>query len=157
MPNDVPTGHHNGKGVDAIIPKNRVDDNWNGFASSAHIASGFYIVYCVFVCFFFAAMRHLLLIYMTSATKTMIAAPTMTVRARPWRRLDVEQFRSELSAWRLCRPNEWPDDVDDLAALYTDELCSTEFYLKVSSCNDSGHQTSGLTRNVAMQSVSLVS
>ena len=46
----------------------------------------------------------------------------MTVCSRPWRRLDVELFRSELIASRLCRPEEWPTGVDDMAALYTDEI-----------------------------------
>ena len=50
------------------------------------------------------------------------APSAMTVCSRPWRRLDVELFRSELIASRLCRPEEWPTGVDDMAALYTDEL-----------------------------------
>ena len=50
------------------------------------------------------------------------APSAVTVCSRPWRRLDVELFRSELIASRLCRPEEWPTGVDDMAALYTDEI-----------------------------------
>ena len=31
-------------------------------------------------------------------------------------------FRSALSSSRLCQPDDWPVDTDDLAALYADEL-----------------------------------
>ena len=63
---------------------------------------------------------HFLLRWEISTTRE--ASATMPVCARPWRRLDIDQFRSELSMSRLCRLDEWPDDVDELAALYTDEL-----------------------------------
>jgi hypothetical protein len=46
----------------------------------------------------------------------------VTVRARPWRCLDLDHFRSALSTTRLCHPDDWPADIDELAALYDDEL-----------------------------------
>jgi len=50
--------------------------------------------------------------------------PLTPVCSRPWRRLDIELLRSALSASRFCRPEDWPSDTDDLAALYADELNS---------------------------------
>lgn len=41
---------------------------------------------------------------------------------RPWHRLDMEAFRTAVSASRLCRPDSWPEDVDGLCALYSSEL-----------------------------------
>ena len=63
---------------------------------------------------------HYLLRWEVNTTRD--AMPTTSVCSRPWRRLDIDLFRSELSASRLCQPSEWPSDIDDLAALYTDEL-----------------------------------
>ena len=48
----------------------------------------------------------------------------VTVSARPWRQLDNEEFRSALSTSRLCRPDDWPTDIDEMAALYDSELTS---------------------------------
>lgn len=48
--------------------------------------------------------------------------PPDVVVTRPWRRLDIEQLRSLLSASRLCRPDCWPADLDEMAALYDAEL-----------------------------------
>jgi len=47
---------------------------------------------------------HFLLRWEVSTTRE--ASPTMSVCARPWRRLDIDHFRSELSMSRLCRPGE---------------------------------------------------
>jgi hypothetical protein len=41
---------------------------------------------------------------------------------RPWRQLDIDEFRSALMDSVLCRPNIWPDDVDQLANLYDSTL-----------------------------------
>jgi len=50
-------------------------------------------------------------------------APTTTVTyCRAWRRLDFDDFRTRLSSSRLCQPNDWPDDVDEMAAVYDVEL-----------------------------------
>ena len=40
---------------------------------------------------------------------------SVSVRSRPWRRLDLNLFRTELSTSVLCTPNLWPDDVDAAA------------------------------------------
>lgn len=48
--------------------------------------------------------------------------PPELVCTRPWRRLDEQRFRSALSSSRICSQNSWPADIDELAALYDDEL-----------------------------------
>ena len=45
------------------------------------------------------------------------------VTQRPWRQLDVDDFRTALMDSVLCQPNVWPDDVDQLASLYDSTLC----------------------------------
>jgi hypothetical protein len=50
------------------------------------------------------------------------APPFVAVRSRPWHRMDVELFRSALTTSRLCRLDAWPADIDEMAALYDDEL-----------------------------------
>ena len=65
---------------------------------------------------------HSLLRWEVSITRD---SPTpVAVCSRPWRHLDLEQFRSALSTSRLCQPDAWPVDVDDMAALYDAELIS---------------------------------
>ena len=44
------------------------------------------------------------------------------VTQRPWRQLDVDEFRAALTDSVLCRPNVWPDNVDQLASLYDSTL-----------------------------------
>jgi len=39
-----------------------------------------------------------------------------------WRQLDVDQLREQLKASTLCQPDKWPDDIDDMAAMYESEL-----------------------------------
>ena len=46
----------------------------------------------------------------------------MAVCSRQWRRLDLEEFRSALSTSRLCQPDCWPADIDEMAVLYDVEL-----------------------------------
>jgi len=41
---------------------------------------------------------------------------------RPWRKLNVDDLRAALSTSSMCRPDEWPADVDDMAALYDRQL-----------------------------------
>jgi hypothetical protein len=50
--------------------------------------------------------------------------PTTTeyVTQRPWRQLGIDEFRAALMDSVLCRPNVWPDDVDQLANLYDSTL-----------------------------------
>jgi len=36
----------------------------------------------------------------------------------------MDSLRAALSVSQLCRPESWPDDVDELAALYDDKLNS---------------------------------
>ena len=47
-------------------------------------------------------------------------SPVYTTRtSRPWRRLDVDEFRAALMSSSLCRPDAWIDlDTDALACLY---------------------------------------
>jgi hypothetical protein len=46
----------------------------------------------------------------------------LTVRSRPWRRLDIDLFRSALSTSQLCLPLTWPTDIDEMAALYDSQI-----------------------------------
>jgi hypothetical protein len=43
----------------------------------------------------------------------------ITVCSRPWRRLDIEVSQSASSSSQLCRPDVWPEDIDEMATLYT--------------------------------------
>ena len=36
--------------------------------------------------------------------------------------LDLDDFWAMLSSSRLCQPNDWPNDVDEMAAVYDVEL-----------------------------------
>jgi hypothetical protein len=45
------------------------------------------------------------------------ASPVTVKRCRPWRRLDIEQFRTQLTSSRLRRPDVWPVNIDDTASL----------------------------------------
>ncbi len=53
------------------------------------------------------------------APSVVAAAPVLV---RPWRRLDMEKFRSAVSESRLCRPDLWPADVDELCSVYNTDL-----------------------------------
>lgn len=46
----------------------------------------------------------------------------VVVRSRPWRRLDVADFRIAVSTSSLCTPEVWPSDVDGVADLYESTL-----------------------------------
>jgi len=48
--------------------------------------------------------------------------PAVVELRRSWRRLDVDQFRCMLSTSPLCQPDNWPSDLDDMAAMYDHEL-----------------------------------
>jgi hypothetical protein len=48
--------------------------------------------------------------------------PMTVKRCRPWRQLDIDRLRELLSTSRLCQPDSWPDDIDEMAALYGGEL-----------------------------------
>ena len=43
---------------------------------------------------------------------------------RPWRRLDLDEFHIAVAGSRLCQPDSWPDDVDELCSIYDSELLS---------------------------------
>ena len=47
---------------------------------------------------------------------------SVTVQSRQWSRLDMEHFRSAVSTSRLCQPDTWPTDNDEVTVLYVDEL-----------------------------------
>jgi hypothetical protein len=44
------------------------------------------------------------------------------VPVRSWRQLDHDEFRTAVATSRLCRTEVWPVGVDELSALYNDEL-----------------------------------
>lgn len=44
------------------------------------------------------------------------------VRSRPWRKLDISELRSVLSSSALCQPDTWPNNIDEMAALYDREI-----------------------------------
>jgi len=50
--------------------------------------------------------------------------PIETVFRRPWRSLNIDELRDELRASSLCQPDNWPDDVDDMAESYDAVLTS---------------------------------
>jgi len=57
-----------------------------------------------------------------SVDATSQAPPSTVTYCRAWRRLDIDDFRTTLSSSRLCQPNDWPDDVHEMAAVYDVEL-----------------------------------
>ena len=63
---------------------------------------------------------HYLLRWEVDFTRTVPS--TVHICSRPWRQLDLESFRSALSASKLCQPDEWPADVDDMTIMYDSEL-----------------------------------
>jgi len=63
---------------------------------------------------------HFLLYWEVDATRA--ERPTLSVCSRPCRGLDIECFKSQLSTSRLCRPEAWPADIDEMASLYDDEM-----------------------------------
>jgi len=63
---------------------------------------------------------HFLLRWEVDSTRTIPS--TAHICSRPWRQLDLESFRSALSASKLCQPDKWPADVDDMATMYDSEL-----------------------------------
>ena len=48
--------------------------------------------------------------------------PVEVLQTRPWRNLNVDDLRAALSTSSLCHPDEWPADVDDMAAMYDRQL-----------------------------------
>jgi hypothetical protein len=63
---------------------------------------------------------HHLLQWSTPACRS--SPPVEIVQNRPWRRLSTDDLRARLVTSPLCCPAAWPDDVDDLAAMYDREL-----------------------------------
>jgi hypothetical protein len=51
-----------------------------------------------------------------------VQRPADVVIARPWRSLDLEQFRIDIVASRICQPDAWPDSVDEMAVLFETEI-----------------------------------
>jgi len=47
-----------------------------------------------------------------------------SVVSRPWKRLDCDSFRVAVQTSALCCPEDWPDNIDALAALYNDEIAA---------------------------------
>jgi len=94
---------------------------------------------------------HFLLRWEVSTTSRE-ASPTVSVCARPWRRLDIDQFRSELLMSRPTMLMTWQRCIPTNLTAY-----SIGFYLRGNLFNDSGYQTPGLIRSVATPNVSLFS
>jgi len=63
---------------------------------------------------------HSMLRWQVDATRDV--PPSVTVSSRRWRRLDVELLRSALSTSRLCQPESWPSDIDEMKGMYDTEL-----------------------------------
>ena len=63
---------------------------------------------------------HHLLTWSLPALKSPPSVQTMSRRC--WRQLDTEQLREQLLASPLCQPSEWPEAIDDMAAMYDSEL-----------------------------------
>ena len=49
-------------------------------------------------------------------------AYTSPVLVRSWRQLDYDEFRAAVTVSRLCRPEDWPVGIEELAVLYNDEI-----------------------------------
>lgn len=54
--------------------------------------------------------------YIIPADTSLVLSAALSVRS--WKFLDINAFRYELSASRLCQPGVWLDDTDDLAGMY---------------------------------------
>jgi hypothetical protein len=57
-----------------------------------------------------------------SINVTRVTPSVTTVCSRPWRQLDYDHFQTLLSASKLCQPDSWPADINEMAALYDSEL-----------------------------------
>ena len=44
------------------------------------------------------------------------------VLVRSWRQLDHDEFQAAVAVSHLCRPEDWPAGIDELAAQYNDEI-----------------------------------
>jgi len=63
---------------------------------------------------------HFLLRWEVRSTR---AAPScVPVCTCPWRQLDLESLRSALCTSKLCQPDGWPAEIDDMADMYDREL-----------------------------------
>ena len=71
---------------------------------------------------------HHAIIWRSSSLSSSSQPPTANLaslpKVRPWRRLDSAEFRSAVAASRLCQPDTWPDDLDELCSIYDSELSS---------------------------------
>ena len=97
-----------------------------------------------------------------------VETPVVTVSSRPWRQLDLEQLKFELTTSRLSQSTAWNVDIDQLAAPYDDELNSLldqllpvqEFTRRLrpsdpwfdKECRDAKRATRGLERAYAAAS-----
>jgi len=93
---------------------------------------------------------HQLVYWEVSATCVMPAS--VQVCSRAWRQLGLQRFRSALSASRLCQPDDWPDDVDNMANVYVCEF--TAQLDDILPMHDFVHlQTPGLTKTIVQPSI----
>jgi len=76
---------------------------------------------------------HFLLRWKANATRTTLRP--MMVSSRKWSHLDMGHFRSAISSSRLCQPDAWSTDFDEMAALYDDGLLN-QLLPKRQACRD---------------------
>ena len=67
---------------------------------------------------------HFLLYWEVDATRA--ERPTVPVCSRPLRRLDIDCLKSQLSTSRLCQPEAWPADIDEMALLIQNSSKTTK-------------------------------
>jgi len=62
------------------------------------------------------------------------ASYSTVVQSRPWSRLNVESFRSTIVTSKLCQPDTWPLDIDEMAALnFFEESLTDQSYQRLMS------------------------
>jgi len=89
-----------------------------------------------------------------SVDATHQAPPSTVTYCRAWRRLDYDDFRATLSSSRLCQPDDWPDDVDELASVYDVEQTGDPS-VRPADPGSSSHTPSTSFRPLVQQRVTL--
>jgi len=105
------TTHMDGGTIDAVVVRDDMFD-----VQQRHSVPGWLSVVDVGL-----SDQHLLT---WSAAARRPQTPTETVFHRSWRSLNIDELRDELRASSLCQPDNWPDDVDDMAESYDAVLTS---------------------------------
>jgi hypothetical protein len=105
---------------DFAVQPTTLTHNWGGTIDAiiTRIDSSCPIVSCVDV----GLSDHFMLQRSVIAERPSSPTTIEYVTQRPWRQLDIDEFRAALMDSVLCRPSVWPDDVDQLANLYDSTL-----------------------------------